>query len=155
MARKIPFIYWDSNVFIDGLQRTAGRFEHISRIEDDARAEKLKIVTSAFTIAEVVKTGMDLLPEEDERKVRAYFAYPFVSVSPVDRVVGKIAAEVVRTHGLKPPDAIHVATALRSRAEALCTYDSKRLLPLDRQIKGLRIFRPDDYGQLTLFSAAC
>ena len=155
MASKIPSIYWDACIFIDGLQQIAGRFEHIERIEGDAKAGLLRIVTSAVSIAEVVKTGTgDLTPEQDERKVRAYFDYPFVSVIPVDRPIGKRAAAIVRNYTIKPLDAIHVATALRARSEALCTYDKSRLLPLDKQIDGLRIVPPDQYGQLTLFDTA-
>ncbi len=144
MANKIPPIYWDSCVFIDGHQKTAGRIEHIDRYVARARSNDVRIVTSCMAVAEVAKIDKaNPLSEEHRRQIAQFFDNDFVSIVPVDRPVSKMAAELVRKFGLKPPDAIHVASALRTQCLRMYTYDDKSgLLALDKSIDGLRIVIP-------------
>lgn len=124
MANDPQPIYWDSCVFIDGLRQTPVRWPHILYLEQQAKGGAVVIYTSALTIAEVVKTKESgELTDEERRNIADYFRHKFVRVIPVDRIVARAAADIVRNHGLKPPDAIHVATAIRTKCAVLYTYD--------------------------------
>jgi predicted nucleic acid-binding protein len=135
-------LYWDSVVFINLIEETIGRVERIRPHLQSAIDEKSVIVTSAFTMAEVVKlTNLNLLDEDAERRVTEFFENPYISVRNVDRFVAETARPIVRKHGIKPPDAIHVATAILSKADVLHTFD-QTLLRLNGKIDGLRIEEP-------------
>jgi predicted nucleic acid-binding protein len=55
-------LYWDSVVFIDLIEQTPGRIDKIRPIIESAMQDQLVIVTSAFTMTEVVKlTNLMLL----------------------------------------------------------------------------------------------
>ena len=146
--------YWDSCVFIDALRKTPGRWEHIRYLEDDARSGGSYIYTSTLTIAEVVRCKDDETFTDAERRLIAnYFTHSFVKIIPVDRIVARAAADIVRVHRLKPPDAIHVATALRAKCAVLYTYDGVDgggLLAKHDQIgtPTLPIKRPGEFGQM-------
>src|SRR5262249_20743417 len=88
------------------------------------------------------------------QQLSIYFRHKFIRVIPVDRIIAKQAAEIVRLHQLKPPDAIHVATALRTKCAVLYTYDgtdgdSQKMLPKSGQIGSptIPIKIPGDFGQ--------
>src|SRR5205085_7098644 len=100
MAADNNYSYWDSCIFIDGLKKTAGRFPQISQLEGEAKAGRLFIFTSTMAIAEVVKLKeYGPLTEDQLRDIAAYFRHKFIRVIPVDRVVARSAAEIVREHG--------------------------------------------------------
>lgn len=158
MATEPERTYWDSCVFIDALRQTTqpeDRWSKISKLIARAKAGKSTIWTSALAIAEVVR-GKEhgQLSEEEERKIRALFFAKFVKLIPVDRLIAKHAAEIVRTFTLKPPDAVHVATAIRCRCEVLYTYDGgdgdpRKILTHHGQIglPAMPIKRPGEWGQ--------
>jgi predicted nucleic acid-binding protein len=142
--------HWDSCIFIDGLRQTAGRFPQISALEQEAKGGHLIIFTSTLAIAEVCKTkDYGDLTEDEHRQIKAYFRHKFVKVIQVDRIIARNAAEIVRDHSLKPPDAIHVATAIRCRCQVLYTYDGL-MLSKDGQIgtPALPIKPPGAFGNI-------
>src|ERR1019366_3880277 len=106
MAGDSNYVYWDSCIFIDGLRKTPDRFARISEIESQAKSGNLYIFTSTLAIAEVVKLReYGSLTDEELRLISGYFQHKFIKVIPVDRVIAKNAAEIVREYSLKPPDA--------------------------------------------------
>lgn len=159
MAAELQLTYWDSCVFIDALRKTEARWPKIQQLEYEARGGKTVICTSAFTIAEVVKLQQyGDLTDEERRLIDGWFRHKFVRVIPVDRIVAKAAAEIVRRHELKPPDSVHIASAIRMKCEVFYTYDGHdgdqaKLLAKDGLVGGmptLAIKRPGEYGQMTL-----
>jgi len=121
-------VYWDSVVFIDLIEETPGRHETLKAISDSAERAEARIVTSALTLAEVSKlNNLRLLPEWAEKKILEFFENDYITVRDVSRPVCEMARPIIRGHGLKPPDAIHVATALMAKAQVLHTYDGDLL----------------------------
>ena len=119
--------YWDSCVFIDLLEQTPGRFPVCEDWRSRAEKGDLVIVTSAISLAEVCKLPTtSLLPADQSKKILEFFENPYIVLRQVDRAVGELAHELTRTHGLKPMDAIHVATALLMRVDVFHTYDSAK-----------------------------
>jgi PIN domain len=63
-----------------------------------------------------------------------FFENEFIAVRNLDRVCAEHSRAIIRNHGLKPADAIHVATALLPKVDVLHTYDKEHLIPLDKKI---------------------
>ena len=162
MAADSNYNYWDSCIFIDGLKKTAGRYPQILQLEIEARAGSLFIFASALAIAEVVKLkDYGPLTEDEAREIANYFRHKFVRILPVDRLIARSAAQIVREHDLKPPDAIHVATALRARCAVMYTYD-RAMYTYDRALldksgmigePAIPIKSPGEFGTSNLFSS--
>lgn len=135
MASEPKRVYWDSCVYVDCIQRTAGRWEHIEPILRQAETGDVVFVASALIIAEVVKC--EGAPDDSLRKIRDFLRNPYIAVRSVDRFIAERAAEITRTHGIKPPDAIHIATAMRWKCVSFQTFDGlskKGLLRFDGKI---------------------
>ena len=137
MSSRPMLLYWDSCVFLSAIQQTAGRYATLKAILDSAAADKIVIVTSALTIAEVVKMDCGSVDPvrlaEDVAKIRQFFENDYLAIKNVDRLIAEEAGDIVRQQGIKPPDAIHVATALSSKCVCLETYD-ERLHRLDNRV---------------------
>jgi predicted nucleic acid-binding protein len=146
MPNRPLILYWDSCAFIHLFQEknvdyAAALQEHIKRVEKD----ECEIVASTVSLAEVCKLpDLGVLPIEVTNKILAFFRR--VKVWQVDWSIGEDAHHIIREHGLLPLDAIHVATALASKAEIMITTETKKyrrrcLLPHDQKIHSLH--QPD------------
>ena len=96
-------IYWESSVFIDLIEKTAGRIETLQSIVKAAERGEVRIVTSALTLAEVSKLKhLGLLPEWKEKLIVKYFENDYIVVHNVDRATSEHARPIIRGHNLKP-----------------------------------------------------
>jgi len=71
----------------------------------------------------------------DDQKVRDFFDNDYILLINLDKQVGDLARRLMLAGhaGLKPPDAIHLATACIAKLDEFHTFDD-RLLALDGQI---------------------
>ncbi len=159
MAGSPRRVAWDACAWIALIQQE--RVEIDGKIEDRAtmcqmvveaaKKGKYEIVVSALCLAEVCR-------DPDRRgnadKLAAYFENAYIATVNVDVFVGERARELMLFGyaGLKPPDAVHLATAaVTPGVEALHTFD-KKLLDLDGLIEKtdgtkLQICKPDAVGE--------
>jgi predicted nucleic acid-binding protein len=87
-------------------------------------AGRNQAVISAITIAEVLSGPLKLGREAlAERYKQVLTASPGWSVMDVDSEVAESAARLRARYGLRLPDAIQLATAIRSGSSALVTHD--------------------------------
>jgi predicted nucleic acid-binding protein len=104
--------YWDSSVFCSFLGEEKNRFQVVSDLLDEAYAGKLEIVTSSFSLVEVLKLkGHGPVTQEEEDKLRAFFEYPFIKIVNADRHICEASRTFVWKYGVKSKDAVHMATA--------------------------------------------
>jgi predicted nucleic acid-binding protein len=93
--------YWDSCIFIDLLQQTAGRYDACEEIRKKAEDGELIIVTSAIALAEVCKLPASGLADQEQfQKITDFFENPYIAIRAVDRIIGSRARELTHTHGL-------------------------------------------------------
>jgi len=118
-------VYWDSCIFIEAIQQEPSSLPVLSAIVRAAQAGDVRIVTSALTLAEVVRAQRSSGTAADEQTIRQLFDNPYIVVRAVTRAVATDARAVSRQHGVKPPDAIHVATALAAKVSELHTRDGQ------------------------------
>jgi predicted nucleic acid-binding protein len=145
--------YWDSAAFLGLFLDEPGRADDCKSVIKAAQEGRLRIVTSALTLTEVVTLkGYKPLPPEKRQLLRQFFRNPWVILREVDRYTAEEAQDLVWKHvDLKPKDAIHVATAIRAGVQFLDTYDEP-LIGLNEQIGDppLKIGKPGDLMQMPL-----
>jgi predicted nucleic acid-binding protein len=142
--------YWDACAFLGLLRAESDKLEECRKVIAEAQSGNLVIVTSTLTLAEVLwLKGKDPIPEADREKVRKFFRHAWIVMRELDRATAEQAQEVVWQHGVKPKDAVHVATALRSGVEQLDTFDGP-LITLSGKVGNppLTIGRPNVEGML-------
>ena len=117
-------IYWDSDAFLGWLQAEKGKVELCQGTLDRAKAGEVVIFTSALTLSEVLwMKGAPKIAKNKATIVRRFFRHSYIRVRNVTRAVSERAQDVVWDDGVKPKDAIHVATALDAKVSALETFD--------------------------------
>jgi len=82
------------------------------------------LVTSALTLAEVLYLrGRPPISKARKEIVVDFFKNDYIAVRNVTRHVAELARELVWDQGIKPKDAVHVATALEARLPLMNTFD--------------------------------
>jgi predicted nucleic acid-binding protein len=125
---KAQLHYWDSNIFIIviiGNEPDGGNI--LRAILKDIDEGRLKIATSAFTLAEVIKPrrSSEKLSQDDEAKVKNVFKITPINLFELSRHIAERAREIQWASNIKPPDAIHLATAEFAKVDRFDTYDDK------------------------------
>ena len=120
----IELIYWDSNAFLGWFQEEPGKVELCEGTLGRAGDGEVLIITSALTIAEVLwLRNAPPIPKQKAELVRKFFRRSYIRVRNVTRIVSESAQDLVWDNGIRPKDAIHVATALDAKVVALETFD--------------------------------
>jgi predicted nucleic acid-binding protein len=118
--------YWDSDCFLGWLQEEDDKVPLCRPVIREAEAGKLTLVTSALTLAEVLMLRHGTpIPKEAAETVERFFEHEWIEVSEVDRFIAEQARRLVWDHGIRPKDAIHVATALDADVVQLDTFDTE------------------------------
>ncbi|MFC2009082.1 type II toxin-antitoxin system VapC family toxin [Chloroflexota bacterium] len=131
-------VYWDSSVWIalikgetvDGVDRC-----RVPRmILEDAAEGKVTIFISRLVQVEVHKRhgASPLTRSQDDQLQADFFSHEYIKKIDVDASIAERARQIAWLHGLKPADAIHVASALKVHAEVLHHWDDHfRSVPTD------------------------
>ncbi len=124
----IELIYWDTDAFLGWLQEEPDKVELCGGPLGRAKAGEVMIYTSTLTLAEVIwKKGGPPIPQEKAEIVRKFFRRSHFRIRNVTRRIAESAQDLVWNNGIKPKDAIHVATALDAGVPTLETFDEKLL----------------------------
>ena len=104
--------YWDSSVFCSYFNKEKNRTDIVSDLLKDALAGKSEILTSSFTLVEVLKLKDGTpITQSKEQMLEDFFEYPFIKIVNAERGICERARQFVWKHGMKPKDAVHMATA--------------------------------------------
>jgi predicted nucleic acid-binding protein len=152
MAERYTRPYLDSSVFIAWIKgEVVGRVDRgriAAHILKQGERREIAVVTSAFTLAEVHKApGLGSLAEEQDDRLLEFFKHEWLIVKDVTRTVAEAANRICRVHSVKPPDAVHIASAIAAKCDALYAWDDK-LTGLS--VPGLAIVEPVWNGQMEL-----
>lgn len=162
MANNPRRVYWDACIWIALIQREKNAVGGSDRdtlcraVIAEAKKNKFEILISTLSLVEVCKNPK--IRTSDEDQIGAYFENDYILLMNVDRLVGEHARLLMMAGhtGLKPPDAIHVASAILGNVSEFHTFDGsgkqKKLLDLDQKIDRLdggklRICTPDVDGK--------
>ncbi len=120
----IEKLYWDSDCFTAYFQNEVGKVEQCDGVIERAERGQVLIVTSALTLAEVLwMRGGPRISRDKVSIVQKFFKRSFIRVVNVTRKIAESAQDVVWDNGIRPKDAIHVATAIAYVCDALETFD--------------------------------
>jgi predicted nucleic acid-binding protein len=121
---SVELIYWDSDAFLGWLQEEAGKVELCEGTLARATAGEVLIFTSTLTLAEVLwKKSAPPIAKDKADTLRKFFRRSHFRVRNVTRAISEAAQDLVWDHGIKPKDAIHVATAIDAKTSWLETFD--------------------------------
>lgn len=116
--------YWDACAFLGWLRGEEDKAPTCRAVISEAQAGRVRIVTSTLTLPEVLwLKGKDPVAVQHRERIRAFFRHEWIVLIHLDRAIGELAQEVVWEHGIRPKDAVHVATALKAGVEQLDTFD--------------------------------
>ena len=155
MADQYQNPYLDSSVFIAWIKgevvNGVDRKDIADHILGLAEKGTFKINISALTLAEVhKKKGSNQLEPAQDEMILAYFEHDFFNIIDVTRDIGEHANLLCREHSLLPPDAIHLACALRAKCEVLLACDDRLTAVTHPQIK---TETPRKIGQIDLLES--
>ncbi|MDE2839617.1 MAG: type II toxin-antitoxin system VapC family toxin [Chloroflexota bacterium] len=131
--------YLDISAIIYSVERNEPYFTLLAPVWRQAEAGQLTVVCSEMVIAETLVKPLREGHAELEAAFRAVFAAPEVQLVPATRQVWEDAARIRVASGLKTPDALHAATALRSGCALFITNDTDF-----RRVRNLPIVVLDD-----------
>lgn len=149
-VEDLPVHYWDANVFLSLINEYEERAPDIEEMLNQAAQDKLRIITSTVTVAEVAHAAHEgvsgVLDTETESRINALWDPPSpVKLVEFHRGIAETARGLMRKGkelglSLKPLDAIHLATAVTHAVSELNTYDD----PLKRYagMSGIKICSP-------------
>ena len=122
-------VYWDSSVWIALIKgeivKGVDRSVVPKMILEDAKGGNVTIFISRLTIVEVHKKRhyTSLTKAEDDRVQADFFKHEYIKKIDVDSWVAEHAREIAWEYDLLPNDAIHVASAIKVKAETLHHWD--------------------------------
>ena len=145
MATSPSRVAWDSCTWIAHIQRERilgpdgktvieDRGAMCRPVLDAAERGVIEIVASAIALVEVLARASGI----DDQRVRDFFDNDYILLVNVDKHLADFARRLMLAGypGLKPPDAIHLATARIANVDEFHTFDD-RLLALDGVIDRL------------------
>jgi predicted nucleic acid-binding protein len=126
-------IYLDSSIIIYAIEQGSQWAETIRAFLGAIDDDDVRVVTSELTIAEVMPKPISLKNPDYLEKYELFFSplSPLLMV-PVSRDILLASCHIQAELGIKPMDAIHVATARAARCENFLTEDQR----LGRAIAG-------------------
>jgi predicted nucleic acid-binding protein len=120
----VEIVYWDSDCFLALFQNEKGKVELCEGTLDRADKGEVVIITSTLTLAEVLwLRGGPKLSQDKADIVRRFFRRSYIRLRNVTRVTAESAQDLVWNSDIKPKDAIHIATAIEAKANAVETFD--------------------------------
>lgn len=126
-------VYWDSVCFLTLFNEEA-KVDLCKDVLQLAEQGKIRIVTSAFTLVEVLHIkNMNKIPKTKSKIVEQFFDNEYIEIKNLDRRISENARILVWEKGISPKDACHVATATFFKMEKLHTFD-KYLLKKSGQV---------------------
>jgi uncharacterized protein len=117
-------IYIDSNVFIYATLNTTELGEKARSLLQRIQQGEEKAETSALTFDEVFWAIKKLNFEAAIEATQALLNFPNLEIICVDRDLSLSALQIIKEYHLAPRDAIHVATALATKAEVVVSTDA-------------------------------
>ena len=128
--------YLDANVLIAYLANEPGRGPVVASLLEDAERGSIELLTSVLTVTEVAFVASDHASgdgpsAEEDNIAKLWVPESPVKLTDVSMRVAERARDIVRTarssdmKGVKPPDAIHLASAEVHGCQHFFTYEGE------------------------------
>lgn len=147
MARPGNFssIYLDSSALLSAIQAEAGH-EPIAEVLRLASQGRLTVYASAVILVEVrAQRRGHADASSDEHALRILDSARLIDVE-LSRGVAMRAREYVGSHGLRPLDAIHLASAVAAETEVFWSWDGDFGKLAGSAVDGVWVDQPYEFG---------
>ena len=132
-------IYLDTSAVIYSVERNEPYFTLLAPVWQQAEAGHFVLVCSELVVSEALVRPIRVGDADLEAAFRAVFAAPEVQLVATTRQIWEDTARLRAETGLKTPDALHAATALRAGCALFITNDTDY-----RRVDGLPVVVLDD-----------
>ena len=132
-------VYLDANGFIYSVERVEPYRTLLEPMWGQARAGEFDVASSDITVLDTLVKPLREGDEVVEMLLRSMFDANEVRLIPATRELWEDAARIRADTGLKTPDALHAATALRAGCTVFITNDTDF-----RRVDGLLVIVLDD-----------
>ncbi|HWE86930.1 MAG TPA: type II toxin-antitoxin system VapC family toxin [Terracidiphilus sp.] len=116
-------IYWDSMIFIYLLEEHPQFAQKVERMQKQIESRGHRLVTSVFTVGEVLAGPRRLDAVRAVSAIKSYFQSGRVELLPFDFETADRYSVLRSSFNLKQADAIHLATAAVAGVDAFVTND--------------------------------
>jgi predicted nucleic acid-binding protein len=117
-------IYWDTMLFVYLFERNVKFGERVAEIRRTMQQRGDALFASHLVFAEVLSGPTATGDSDAQQAVSSFFLSNHVSLLSFTAEAAPIFARL-RAVGVKPPDAIHIATAAAAGIDVLLTNDKK------------------------------
>lgn len=147
-----PLIYADACVFLEVLQQTHGRWRDSLKVLLAAERGDIQVVASRLLAVEVGRFRGDASKSKVDELVLKYLENVDTQWAEVDLLISRQARELSWQFGITSgADAIHLATAVRLRANYFMSRDGG--FPYGQTIESTRVINPQVVWTPSLFDA--
>jgi predicted nucleic acid-binding protein len=153
-------VYADSCLYISVIKRDADvladgtpRWQVSRSLFAAAQRGDVLILASTLVQAEVLGNGEVRTRPADSQvqtMVSDWFLADYVEWCDVDRMISRRVGELSGRYGLRGADAVHLASAIRLRADVLMSNDGGFASCHGQVIDGVRVLKPEVVWQETL-----
>ena len=117
-------VYLDTSAIIYSVERSEPYLTLLAPAWQRAEAGQFVLVCSELAIVEALVRPIREADGDLEASFRSVFAAPEVQMVPATRQIWEDTARLRAVTGLKVPDALHAATALRAECSLFITNDT-------------------------------
>lgn len=135
--------YLDANATIYYVEQVAPYFDSMKKRMVDARG--MPIVTCAISDLLLMEVRVKPLREQNQSmliRFDAYFETFADQAIAMDKAVFELATQLRVAHGVKTPDALHLAAAIHTRCDQFWTNDGKLAKAAEDRIEVVNIGEP-------------
>jgi len=133
-------VYLDANATIYFVEKVAPYYQGIRQRLTDAQGKPtVHCVINDLLLMEV---RVKPLREQDQTTLASfdrYFAAFASQTAPMDKLLFELATQLRVSHGIKTPDALHLAAAIRAGCDQFWTNDTKLISAAESRIEVINI----------------
>lgn len=119
-------VYFDTNIFIYIFEGSPEYQNIVKPIIELAELEEIEIFTNEITLGELLVSPFKNQQDDiAETYMQALNNPDFVTLEPTTQNIHVEAARIRAAHGMKYPDAVHIASAVHSGCDMFLTNDRK------------------------------
>ena len=152
-ASDVPLVYADACIFLEVLQKTHEKWRDSLKVLEAAQRRDIRLVASRLLAVEVGRFRGDASQVRVDDLVADYLESVQVQWAEVDLLIAKQAHDLSWRYGIKSgADAVHLATAVRLRADYFMSRDGG--FPYGERIDSTSVLNPQIVWTASLMDAA-